>query len=114
MDHRTRRVIEAVIQNPACARTVVEMARIAGTSQSGLRLMLRDTLGLGPKRFLKKVRLERARVLLLSDTHRVKEIMGLVGYSDFSHFARDFERAYGLPPRQYRRELLKSPPRNGQ
>ncbi|HEX9919470.1 MAG TPA: helix-turn-helix domain-containing protein, partial [Pyrinomonadaceae bacterium] len=58
--------------------------------------------GSSPARYLKALRLERARELLETTFLSVKEIRALVGFNDDSHFARDFRATYGLTPQQYR------------
>jgi transcriptional regulator GlxA family with amidase domain len=107
MDYRIRHLIAYIEHEITGSLSVDRMARIAGTSHSGLRTLFRRYVGVTPHRFVKKLRLERARVMLCSEVISVKEAMSAVGYSDFSHFVRDFERAYGLSPRRYRREFFR-------
>jgi AraC-like DNA-binding protein len=46
--------------------------------------------------------MERAKYLLETSFLSVKEITYSVGLNDESHFARDFKKAYGVPPTNYR------------
>ena len=108
MDYRVRLVIETIQRDLVAPLDVQRLAAIAGISPSGLRAIFRRSLGLSPHRFVKKLRLDSARVRLTSETASVKEIMASVGYSDPSHFVRDFERAYGLSPVRFRRSLFKN------
>ena len=48
------------------------------------------------------VKQEKARDLLETTCLSIKQIMPLVGMSDKDNFRRDFKKAYGLPPKQYR------------
>jgi AraC-like DNA-binding protein len=57
-------------------------------------------------RYLQRARLRRARLLVERSFLSVKEIMVLVGYSNPSHFARDFRREHGMAPSVLRAEDL--------
>lgn len=46
--------------------------------------------------------MERARQLLLNSFLSVKEIAGVVGINDISHFVRDYKALYGQTPSQTR------------
>jgi len=60
-----------------------------------------------PGRWLKLLRLGRAKQLLENSFLTVKEVIALVGINDMSHFDRDFRNVYGQTPSQIR--LKKSP-----
>ena len=55
-----------------------------------------------PIRYLRLLRMERARNLLESSFLSVKEIAYQVGLNDESHFVRDFKSTYGFSPALYR------------
>ena len=46
--------------------------------------------------------MERAKYLLETGFLSIKEITYSVGLSDESHFVRDFKKAYGIAPTNYR------------
>jgi AraC-like DNA-binding protein len=50
--------------------------------------------------------MQKARELLETTFLNVKEVMLNVGAKDTSHFIRDFKKAFGLPPTQYRAQYL--------
>ena len=55
-----------------------------------------------PIRYLRLLRMERAKDLLESSFLSVKEIAFQVGVNDESHFVRDFKSTYGFSPALYR------------
>ncbi|HEX8494353.1 MAG TPA: AraC family transcriptional regulator [Pyrinomonadaceae bacterium] len=59
-----------------------------------------------PARYLKAIRMRHAKILLEDRLLSIKEVMNKVGMRDQSHFAKDFRRAYGLTPSQFRNSLV--------
>jgi AraC-like DNA-binding protein len=51
-----------------------------------------------PMRFLREVRLERARLLLVEDGARVSEVALEVGFESPAHFTREYKRRFGVAP----------------
>jgi AraC family transcriptional regulator of arabinose operon len=83
-----------------------ELARSVNLSTSRLRHLFKDETGLSPAQYMKSQRLLRAKFLLETTFLNLKEIMHKSGLRDRSHFTRDFSKAYGLPPLQYRKQHL--------
>ena len=50
-------------------------------------------------------RMEHARELLSVPGAQVKDVAGLVGYSNISHFSDAFRKRFGRTPSEYRRGL---------
>jgi AraC family transcriptional regulator of arabinose operon len=82
------------------------LARSVNLSTSRLRHLFKDETGLSPAQYVKAQRLLRAKYLLETTFLNLKEIMHKSGLRDRSHFTRDFSKAYGLPPLQYRKHHL--------
>ena len=79
-----------------------ELARAVNLSPWRLSHLFKNEIGIPPLRYLKALRMEKARVLVASTFLSIKQIMNTVGMRDESHFTKDFRRAYGLTPTQYR------------
>jgi AraC-like DNA-binding protein len=101
-------IIEEHLAEPL---TVAFLAQEFNLSPSRFAHLFRQEFGISPMRYLHAQRMERARLLLEETFLTVKEIMVRVGCSDPSHFARDFRRAYGLPPKEWRVARKASSPR---
>jgi AraC-like DNA-binding protein len=52
--------------------------------------------------FIQKIRLEKAKELLINTNHSIYEVAFKVGYSDANYFSRSFSKIYGIPPSQCR------------
>jgi AraC-like DNA-binding protein len=83
--------------------TVDEVARHVGMSASHFAHRFREIVNTTPMQYLKHVRMDRARTLLLADGLRPSEIASRVGYASLSHFTRDFKRQFGVAPGAYAR-----------
>jgi AraC-like DNA-binding protein len=59
---------------------------------------------MGPYQFVKRMRLDRARELLVQDGMNVSEVARHVGYGSSSYFTAEFKRHFGAPPRKYAQE----------
>ena len=66
-----------------------------------------------PIRYLRQLRMERAKELLESSFLSVKEIAFQVGLNDESHFVRDFKSTYGYSPALYRSQFKNNASGNG-
>ena len=102
MDHRVEKVM-ALMQARLDQRLIVsDLARAVNLSSAHLRQLFTTETGASPMQYLKELRMQQAKELLRTTFLSVKEVMAQVGVSDKIHFVRDFKRAYGLTPAQYR------------
>ncbi len=79
------------------------MAEIAGFSPCHFAHVFRHVTGIPPVKFLVALRLERAKLLLLTTEVRVTEICTEVGYKSVGTFTTSFTQLVGLPPGKFRR-----------
>ena len=79
-----------------------EFAQSVNLSIWRLCHIFKSDVGMPPIRYLRLLRMERAKDLLESSFLSVKEIAYQVGLNDESHFVRDFKSTYGFSPALYR------------
>lgn len=89
------------IEDPLNAREVAERV---GVSIRNLERLFRRHLGESPARFYMKLRLEKARDLLLHSNLSVLEIAISTGFTSSSYFASCYIRHYGERPSRHRTE----------
>ena len=82
--------------------SLTEFAQSVNLSVWRLCHIFKADVGMPPIRYLRLLRMERAKVLLESSFLSVKEIAFQVGLNDESHFVRDFKSTYGYSPALYR------------
>jgi transcriptional regulator GlxA family with amidase domain len=77
---------------------VTALARRKGVSKRQLERLFRTHFGITPHGFLVRVRLQKAKELLLQGLP-VKVVAISMRYKQMSHFSREFKRFYGCSPR---------------
>lgn len=110
MDERVRSAIERMHCDLRLPSPVTLLAKGSGLSPSRFTHLFTSEVGESPARYLKRLRLERARELLETTGLKVKRIAYEVGITDVSHFVRDFTQCYGATPASYRRAHHSPPP----
>jgi AraC family transcriptional regulator of arabinose operon len=87
-----------------------DLAQALNLSRSRFAHLFRQHTGSSPARYVRDRRLERAAMLLETTFLSVKEVMAAVGLNDPSHFSRDFHKAFGASPREWRKRVARPPP----
>ncbi len=77
---------------------VEELARSCGMSTSAFHRSFQAVTALSPIQFQKQIRLQKARLLLLTGVDDVATVGYRVGYDSASQFSREYRRQFGLPP----------------
>jgi len=85
--------------------SVDEVARSVAMSPSHFAHRFRAVARVSPMRYLKQLRLEQARLLLIGSGARARQAVASVGYESASHFARDFKQSFGASPAAYVRRF---------
>jgi AraC-like DNA-binding protein len=77
---------------------VEDLADRAAMSVTSFHRHFRTATALSPVQYQKKIRLQRARLLLAAAQDDVTRIAHDVGYQSPSQFSREYRREFGLPP----------------
>jgi len=80
------------------------LADLAGLNLRRMERLFNAHLGTAPAQFYRRLRLEKARDLLLHTNLPTLEVACLCGFSSSSHFAMAYQRQYGVRPTEARRE----------
>lgn len=100
--YKLRRVIEAMNEGLADDFSLANLARIAELSEYHFSRMFKRATGLSPSQYFIRLRMSRARHLLLESDGSIIDIGLEVGYSSPSHFSQVFRREVGVTPSAYR------------
>lgn len=77
---------------------IEEVARALGMSPSGFHHHFKALTAMSPLQFQKQLRLQEARRLMLGEGLDATSAGYRVGYSDPSHFTREYKKLFGEPP----------------
>lgn len=95
-------VVAKVQSDLANAPTIPQMATACGYSLDHFGRIFKKIMGCSPQDFLIKVRIARARQLLVESGMSIKEIAISVGYRSPYFFSRQFKETTGEPPTRFR------------
>jgi AraC-like DNA-binding protein len=102
LDKRVEKIIEMMREDVRGELSLSEFAHSVNLSVWRLCHIFKTDVGMPPMRYLRLLRMERAKQLLESSFLSVKEVGYRVGLNDESHFVRDFKSTYGSSPACYR------------
>ena len=96
--HRIAQAIDRLREDFDQPLRIEDIARELGMSVSGFHHHFRAVTAMSPMQFQKQLRLQEARRLLLGEDLDAASAGYRVGYSDASHFTREYKRLFGAPP----------------
>ena len=92
------RVIERLHKDFDQPIRIDNIAREVGMSVSGFHHHFKAVTAMSPLQFQKRLRLQEARRLMLSDGLDAASAASRVGYHNAAHFSREYKSIFGLPP----------------
>ncbi len=75
-----------------------QLCQEIGMSRSQLFRKMKALVDISPSHFIRKHRLDKAKILLETTDLNVSEVGWEVGYKDPSHFSKAFQEAFGMSP----------------
>ena len=97
------KVEEVLMKDLSHAPTIKELSVIAAMSPSKLKKQFKDVYGLPVYEYFQKIRMQKARDLLLEGNRTIKAVGMELGFSNLSNFSLAFKKEHQLLPS----ELLK-------
>ena len=82
--------------------SVDELSYLVNMSPSAFHRAFNEVTASSPIQYIKKIRLNRARELMVDEKLRVSEAAVQVGYESSTQFSREFKRYYGSSPSSIR------------
>ncbi len=99
------RAKEFIEQNHTEDLTLGEVAKAVHSSTFYFCKMFKKATGINFTDYLSRIRVEKAKNLLLNRNLRISEIAYEVGFQSLTHFNRVFKRLLGQSPSEYRDQL---------
>ncbi len=107
-DPRLKRALLGIHRDYAQAWTLERVARSAGMSRSRFAAAFSAMIGLPPRAYLTRVRMDRAQEFLARPEVSLADIGARVGYRSEAAFTTAFKRQCGSSPGEYRKNLPSS------
>lgn len=100
--YKLRKVTDAMAAHLGAEFSLAKLARLAELSEYHFSRMFKRATGLSPSQYFIRLRMVRARHLLLETRRSVIDVGLEVGYSSPSHFSQVFRREVGVTPSEFR------------
>ena len=81
--------------------SISSLAKMCDITPEYFRRIFKERFGNSPISYINDMKISRARELLRSGMYSVSEAAELSGYTDLSHFSREFKKAVGVSPSEY-------------
>ena len=92
------RVLHHIHLDPAQDFDAESLARKAGMSVSAFHHTFKQMTATSPIQYVKRIRLDSARRLMVHEGYNVSSAATAVGYESASQFSREFKRLFGASP----------------
>lgn len=84
-----------------------QLAKHVGYSEYYLSRKFKKEMGVSISTYIKYVRVERSKLMLISTSHPISQIADMLHFASSSHFSDAFREVVGRTPQQYRMENQK-------
>ncbi len=102
---RLKKMLSFLTENLSEKIEIEDIAAVAKISTTECLRCFNKTVGMPPIQYLKRLRIQKAALLLGSSDDRVIDIALACGFSDMSYFARAFKESRGMTPKEYRNSV---------
>jgi len=82
-----------------------DLAGISGISEIYFRKIFTSLYGTSPAKYIRTVRIEKAKSLLINENISVSEAAELSGFTSLYHFSRTFRNVVGVSPTEYKNKF---------
>jgi AraC-like DNA-binding protein len=99
LDTRVAHAVKILREHPVTRRSLGELAKAVGLSQSRMRHLFSEELGMSFRGYVLWLRIYDA-LSALGNGASLTDAALSAGFSDAAHFSRTFRRVFGLAPSQ--------------
>jgi len=92
---------EYILNNYEFDIKVEDVASNVGVSANYLASVFKELEDSSTKNYLTQIRMEKAKLLLMTGRYKIKEVAEMVGYKNQLHFSSQFHKYYSKAPSDY-------------
>lgn len=97
---------KTIANNMYADLSIDELAHLCSMSVSSFKRKFKEVFKESPKKYISKMKLEKARKLLASKEDRISDIAYDCGFESISTFNRSFKAYFGKSPTEYRLDVF--------
>lgn len=101
---RVKNIRRFLLDNTECQISIEELAKIEKINKSTMQKCFKEIYGSTIAQYRRRVRMQKAKELLIGTKIPITEIAGVCGYSNISKFSAAYNKEYGETPLQYRNQ----------
>ncbi|MBC1976073.1 AraC family transcriptional regulator [Listeria booriae] len=98
---KIEKVIDYMRQHLHTSVTLEELAALVQLSPTYLSRLFKETTGYPVIAFFNKIKMDRAKELMMDGTKKVKDLANQLGFHDEFYFSRLFKQQEGVSPTEY-------------
>lgn len=98
---KVEKIIQHMHQHIGDKVTLTELSELVQLAPTYLSRTFKETTGYTVIEFFNKMKIDRAKELLIEGDKKVKEVSQALGYTDEFYFSRIFKRIEGISPSEY-------------
>lgn len=106
-DDRIQKVLSYIRKNIYKTIDIDSLAAISCLSKDHFIRLFKKEVNNTPLQYINQKKIEKAQLILITDSMPVKNISYLLAYEDHSYFNRLFKKLTGVTPQQYRNRYKK-------
>lgn len=99
------RAVQIFADNIAEPISISEAADQLGISARHIERAFKQTTGVSPSHYYRKLRMEAARQIVLYTNDRLSDVAGAVGYTSMQTFSKHYQTAFEMTPTQDRNRI---------
>ena len=98
---KVEKIIQYLHQNINNRVTLTELSELVQLSSTYLSRAFKETTGYSVIEFFNKIKIDKAKELIIEGNKRVKEVAQALGFTDEFYFSRIFKKIEGISPSEY-------------
>jgi AraC-like DNA-binding protein len=94
-------VIHYMHQNINHQVSLIELSKLAQLAPTYLSRAFKETTGYSVIKYFNKIKIDKAKELIIEGNKKIKEIAGILGFTDEFYFSRIFKKIEGISPSEF-------------